>query len=123
MRFLGLDIGTRRTGVAYFEDGTDILLPLDTLTHKNDADVLSSILDVARERKIDCIVAGMPFLPSGTEGSQAKWVTGIIDNLRKEGFRVEILDERYTTKDGKHADAQAAVSILQTYLDIRSKQR
>lgn len=122
MKILALDIGTRRTGVAYFDDATDIVMPLTTLTHMNEEELLTAVDQLARERDVHDLVAGMPYLPSGKSGSQAVWVEKMLGGLRALGYTIETLDERYTSRPSdKDPDAQAAVTILQTYLDIRAK--
>ncbi len=74
MRLLGLDIGMRRTGVAYFEDATGIVLPLQTITTGDPAVLVKSIQDLCEARRIDRLVIGLPRLPSGEEGEQAEFV-------------------------------------------------
>ena len=121
MRLLALDIGSKRTGIAYFDDETSIPLPLTTLAHGSDDALVAAILSLAEERKIDRVIAGLPLLPSGRIGSQAKAAEKLVETLRKKGLDVFFLDERYTSGTQKDADAHAALSLLQTYLERNQK--
>lgn len=119
MRILALDIGKRRTGVAFCDDTIGIPLPLDTLLSKDEADLVSQLLLLCDEREIDLLVIGLPLLLSGQEGSQSMFVRFIGNRLEEAEIPVEYLDERYTTqKSGENdGDARAACILLQLYLD------
>lgn len=115
-RILALDLGKRRTGVAYFDDAVGIPLPLATLVAAGDEELTRQIIALARERKVDRLLVGLPLLPSGAEGSQATWTRTIVRILTDCGYAVSLLDERYSTPRGKAADpdALAALNLLQT---------
>lgn len=136
-KYLALDIGTKRIGVA----GTDALgmtvQPLDVVTRKaSDVDA-ARICGIARERNVDVIVAGLPLRGEGEVGIQAKKVRVFLEQLRKaiatQGLPIEIVewDESMTTHDAEEKlreagvrrvrrvqmiDAMAAVMILESYL-------
>jgi len=115
VRILSLDLGMKRTGVAFFDEQTNIPLPLTTLVHADDHDLVQQIIALARVRSVDRLLVGLPLLPSGTEGSQAKWVHTIVEQLTTNGFTVSLLDERFSTPiDHKSdPDAFAALNLLQ----------
>ncbi len=126
MRLLGLDIGMRRTGVAYFEDATGIVLPLQTITTGDPAVLVKSIQDLCEARRIDRLVIGLPRLPSGEEGEQAEFVRSIGD-LLSSSLPLSYIDERYTSvpmrQKGEKAsstsetDSWAACQILTMYTE------
>jgi putative holliday junction resolvase len=119
MRILGLDIGKRRTGVAFVEQSMGIALPLDTVIATDEENLVGQLLQICDEREIDLVVIGLPLLPSGEEGLQSAFVHLIGDRLEQATMEVEYLDERYTTQ--KHGetdgDARAACQLLQLFLD------
>jgi putative holliday junction resolvase len=121
MRILSLDIGKRRTGVAFCDDSIGIPLPLDTLLANDEADLVAQILQLCDEREIDALVIGLPLLLSGEEGAQSSFVRLIGSRLEESEVPVEYLDERYTTqKSGESdGDARAACGLLQTFLERR----
>lgn len=118
MRLLAFDIGTRHTGVAVFDDAHGLVLPLDTLHHPTDEDLLAQLTAVCAERGVTDTVLGLPLLPGGSEGSQARFVRGVGSALEAAGIRTAYLDERFTTLRHSPADgdAHAACAILGMYL-------
>lgn len=118
MRLLALDIGTRRTGVAFFDDRTGVPLPCRTIEHESEQELLEEVAQEVRARQAERVIVGLPLLPSGVSGEQADSVTIICDRLRAEGIDVVLLDERYSSpRNVKFGDAEAALTLLQTHLD------
>lgn len=118
MRVLALDIGRRRTGVAYYDDATHIPLPLDTLVHDGEESSVQMIAHLCESRSIDTLVVGLPLLPSGREGAQSAYVRGVVTRLPPRlAAGVQFVDERHTTESRGGSDAQAALCILTTYLE------
>lgn len=120
---LALDLGQRRTGVAWCDAATGVPLPLRTLTHLTTGELLTTLEEVVRAREIRTVVVGLPLLPGGSEGSQATLVRSFVEELRSRfpQCTFHFLDERETTKGarGEDRDASAALAILQTYLERR----
>jgi putative Holliday junction resolvase len=122
MRLLGLDVGTRKTGVSFYDQRTDIVLPLSTLHHTSKDELIAEVMNLVHEKGIDSIVVGLPLLPSGKEGSQSRHSVEISTALRAKGLQVELCDERYTTPRTSRSldgNAAAAVDILEAF--VRSK--
>jgi putative holliday junction resolvase len=119
MRLLSLDIGTRHTGCAFFDDAIAIPLPLETLHHASVEAFTSLVSAIVRERHIDRIIIGLPLLPSGQEGSQVGIVKDYASSLAPLGISIQFLDERYTTPPQQTGDpdALAALAILEHYLE------
>jgi putative holliday junction resolvase len=120
MRVLGVDLGERLTGFAWFEEQVGFPFPLDPHPHLSSvpADVALDVAAVARTRGADVIVIGLPLLPSGLEGEQAEWVRAVVTHLLSDNLVVQLLDERYTTpRHGEgQADGTAALEILRMFL-------
>ncbi len=128
MRLLALDVGTRRTGIAYLDTVVGIPLPLDTIHHTTADELMTQVLRLSAERKIEKFIVGLPRLPSGDEGSQAAVSRQIGAALEKAGASVSFVDERYTSrKGGTHknmipvskfdGDAAAACALLSGKID------
>lgn len=116
MRILALDIGTRRTGVAFLDTAVGVPLAADTLRHVSDEELVAGIVAQVAKRGIDRFVVGLPLLPSGEEGEQSDYVRRIAELLEESGTPVTFLDERYTTpKTGADGDSMAACILLQGY--------
>ena len=111
---LAADIGRRRTGLAIGDTVAGFVMALETLRHKEDAELIAGVLKVAREKRVTELVLGLPLLPQGDEGEQSTFVRGIAAELAKQsGLSVTLLDERYSTntKDGTDPDARAACEL------------
>jgi putative transcription antitermination factor YqgF len=116
VRLLALDIGTRHTGIAFGETEMGVPLALETIEHQTPEELADFVCGIARERKIDRVIVGLPLLPSGSEGSQSDFVRGVAEILERNGLSCSFLDERYTTpRHGEsNGDAAAACNLLQT---------
>jgi putative Holliday junction resolvase len=137
-RVLGVDLGEKRIGLACSDTSGVLASPLRVLLRSGDprADRVA-ILDAAREAEAQVIVVGLPRSLSGREGPAARGARGEAAALAElaegaEGIRVELHDERFTTRDAQRAlsaggrstrqqremiDAAAAAVMLQSYLD------
>ena len=117
--FLALDIGERRTGIAYSDEEYAVPLPLETFKHSSINELAKMVEELINERSITTLVVGLPLLPSGEEGEQAYSVRSTLAEFRiPSTVTVELLDERYTTPRDVHTDpdASAACTLLLTYL-------
>ena len=130
MRILALDIGTKRTGVAYIDqEAVNITMPLETIASTSEKDFLQAVRSLVTDRKVDSIVIGLPYLPSGKEGAQAAFVRERAKTLEDLGIPLSFVDERYSSRTsspaiGKKArfdesldpNKQAAIAILEAFL-------
>ena len=133
MRILGLDIGTRRTGVAISDPEELMAVPLLMIEHSDENATLESILGLIDEHGIGCIVVGMPHSLDGSLNKQAIGVEDFTSQLsQRTRVPIETWDERLSTvaahkmmsnagtkkkKRKEQVDALAATLILQGYLD------
>src|SRR3989338_7883425 len=112
MRYLGLDIGNRHTGIAYLDSSVGIPLPLDTLHHASETQLVDAVLAIVRERRVEAILVGLPRLPSGEEGAQAIQSRKVGTLLSSAGVTVKYVDERYTTpRSSQHKNALPTQNI------------
>lgn len=138
MKYIGLDLGSVTCGIAKSDTGL-IAQPVKTLRFKPDDynECFDRLLEYFEIEKPDLIVLGYPLLENGDVGPRAQLCEDFGRELEKEsGIKVELQDERNTTKDSleflisidmsrkkrkKIIDQQAAVRILQYYLDGHRK--
>ena len=116
---LAFDVGTKRTGVAVAFAGTNIAVAKDTIVHASLSDLHSSIVALCAMHRTHTIVLGLPLLPSGKEGAQARIVRDLAVELQNTGIEAIYIDERYTTvRNAQYdGDASSACHILSTFLD------
>jgi putative Holliday junction resolvase len=129
MTVIGLDVGTRRIGVAVGE-GT-FAFPHATIERTNVRDDVAAIVTLARERGARTIVVGDPLTMAGTRGLASEQIDAFVAHLaRAFDGAIERVDERLTTaaaqktlieadvsraKRKKVVDQLAAVGILETW--------
>ncbi len=134
MRFLGIDYGTRRIGLAY-GDELGIATPLQALTDADPKKRREGLAQVVKQRRVTELVVGFPYNMDGSVGFKAKEVEGFAESLKKEfGLPVHFIDERLTSHMAEAGmnqkqlreirgqgivDSRAAAIILQDYLDQR----
>ncbi len=135
MIILSVDYGRVRTGIAVCDKNEIIASPVAVIK-ETEADMLAvKISDIAKEKKAEMIVLGLPKNMDGTEGESALNVRAFSEILReKSGLCVELHDERGTTMTahkylnitdtrGKKrkavVDSVAAVIILEDYMNFR----
>ncbi|HTY24240.1 MAG TPA: Holliday junction resolvase RuvX [Desulfomonilaceae bacterium] len=133
MRILGLDIGSKRIGVAVSDELGLTAQGVETLICKDQERDVGAIVDLAENYGVEEIVVGIPFNMDGTEGPEVEKVRSIAQRI-KQRVRVPVRewDERLSTvaaervlleadmsrrKRRKAIDKVAAVIILQGYLD------
>lgn len=120
-RYLALDVGDRRIGLAVGDVGGGIARPLRTLKRKSVAADVAAIGEIARKEEASALVIGLPLTLRGEEGYQAARVRGFANALGAAGFAVELHDERFTTSEGAlqgaaDPDAGAAAVLLEDFL-------
>lgn len=118
MRLLALDIGLRRTGVAFADVDIGVPMALSTIEHTSIEELVDHISTIVDQKSIDQIIVGLPLLPSGEEGEQSSIVRDISAQISRIGPKLTFLDERYTTTSQKHVDpdASSACFLLETAL-------
>ena len=132
-RTLGLDVGSRRIGIAVSDPLGITAQGLETLQRRNKRHDLAALEHIIRDYAVKQIVIGLPLRMSGAEGTQSDKMLLFAEDLRKR-FRlpVHLWDERLTSaeanrllretelsieKRAKAVDRMAAVLILQGWMD------
>ena len=130
-RWLGVDHGTKRVGLAVSDSAGAVVSPLAAVTAEPRKRLFHRIAEVAADYGAAGIVVGWPINMDGTEGSQGKLARDFAGELAAAtGLDVRLWDERLTTMsaDDKLAghytrkqtkarrDAVAAAVILQDFL-------
>jgi len=135
-RVLGLDVGSRRIGVAVSDPLGITAQGLETLQRTTKRRDFEHLQRVIQEYDVREIVVGLPLRMSGAEGIQSDKMQVFAEELRKR-FRlpVHLWDERLTSveanrllreadlsieKRGKAVDRMAAVLILQGWMEHRA---
>ncbi len=99
MRALGLDLGTRRVGVAVCDSAGTVATPVETLTRSGEAQRdLQSMVGLVREWAAEIVVVGLPLSLDGGQGPAAQGALAEAAALRERlDVPVVCYDERLTT--------------------------
>ena len=139
MRFLGVDLGSKRIGLAISDEAGSIAFPAGTLDSRGRKRDLAALSDLVREREIGRAVVGLPIHMDGRKGPEAERAIQFASALSSAaGIPVDTLDERWTSQEAERlmragpkkgrpgkknrgtVDELAASIILRTYLAQRS---
>lgn len=136
MRFLAIDHGEKRTGLAVSDAAGTLANPHSVIETQNESYLMECIARIVGKDSIEGIVVGLPLNMDGSEGPRAKRVRAFAETLSAlVSVPIHFHDERLssyaaqdlfaglklTRKDKqKRLDAVAAAHILQSFLD-RSK--
>jgi putative Holliday junction resolvase len=137
VRALGLDLGSRRVGVAISDRDGRVVTPLLTLERARDrANDPRAIAQLVEEYDIEIVVVGLPLSLDGSTGPAARAILDEIAVLAERvGVPVQTVDERFTTVEAEHQlreagvrgrnktkviDQAAAVVLLQAWLERKA---
>lgn len=123
MKYLGIDYGLKRIGLATSEG--ILAAPLKIVEVSGFKDAVEKIIQIAKKEDFDKIIVGL------SEGKMGKTITGFVNALKKNGLDVQTSDETLSTHQAniqmvelnvpknkrRVNDDTAAAIILQNYLD------
>lgn len=128
---LGVDYGTRRTGLAITDPSQTVVRSLDLIENANSSDGIASIAAVVSDNAVVCVVVGLPLSVSGGSSPQADRSRSFAARLRVaiQPRDVHLFDERYTSQLADHTrsatgtdasrDSLAACHLLEGWLAAR----
>jgi len=132
---IGVDVGSKRIGLAIAEHVLLPAMPLATIRHESRDKDVRRIAELASERSAATIVVGYPLALDGSRGPAARSMDRFIEELRAAfSGDVVAVDERMTTGAASKrllqgglrpsrrralVDRVAAVEILESYLARR----
>ncbi len=125
MRYLGIDYGEKRVGLALSDERGDFSYPLSVLD--NEGNLVEEILTICKEKKVETIVVGESRNFKQQENPIMKQVHELVEVLRiKTGLPVHLHPEFMTSLEAEHLqghnemhDASAAALILKSYLESK----
>jgi putative Holliday junction resolvase len=136
MRYLAIDYGGRRTGLAICDAQETIASPLAVL--QGQKDLVAQIARIVASEGVGGIVVGLPLNMDDSEGPQAKLVRAFAQKLgAKIPLPIHFQDERLSSfaasekldvaeysrsKKKERLDAVAAAEILQAFLERTKSQ-
>ena len=132
-RLIGLDLGTKRIGIAICDDKRKIASPYKTIEYKNMEYLVNELKDIIKDNNIFAVIIGNPVNMDGSFGKSAQSINDKAKVIEKElDLIIAMWDERLSTsgafnissnldinfsKKKKNIDEKAAAFILQGALD------
>tara|TARA_E500000075_G_C6862225_1_gene255402 strand:- start:133 stop:546 length:414 start_codon:yes stop_codon:yes gene_type:complete len=131
-RCIGIDLGSKRVGLAISDKLNMIASPYKTLTFKNEQDLLDQLRLIIVDFKVKSIVLGLPLNMNGEDSAQTKKVREFKSVLSIFNLPIIFEDERLSSVSAKRSlviqdiktghnkseiDKRAAAIILQQFLD------
>ena len=135
-RFLGLDYGDSRIGLALSDPLKMIASPFKTIRNEGPEKRIESIQSIIIEKEIEAIIVGLPIGLKGQETTQTGKVREFADSLSVFNFPIYFEDERLSSISAKKSmilqniktghnkgmiDERAAAILLQQFLDKRNR--
>jgi len=131
MRYLAVDYGAKRTGLAICDPAETLASPLAVI--EGQKDLPKKIAEVVEAENVEAIVLGLPLNMDDSAGPQAKLVFQFGEQLEKVlNIPIHFQDERLSSfsaaeklasanftmkKKKKRLDAIAAAEILEAFLE------
>jgi putative Holliday junction resolvase len=126
MRFLGIDYGKKRIGMALSDEIASLAFPLETV--KNSSDAADYITSVCGKNAVDTVIIGESRNFKGKENQIMEDVKAFAEKLRAKKLEVVFEPEIMSTIQAERLqgradeqkdtiDASAAAIILQSFLD------
>ena len=132
MRYLAIDPGQKRTGLAVGDDQTDIASPLEPIVTSSDTQRWAALAQAIDQQGPDALILGFPLNMDGTEGEPARRARAWAGQLSERfGLPVHLVDERLTSaaaddllagrglthgQKRRRRDSLAAVTMLKDFL-------
>ena len=125
MKYLGIDYGNRRIGLALSDDTLSLAFPHKTL--QNSKTVLQEVLDIIEKEQVTHVVIGESKDNDMKDNPIMERITQFKGQLEEKGVKVELHPELYSSAqvmsimgtENKAIDASAAAIILQNYLELQ----
>jgi putative Holliday junction resolvase len=122
MKYLGVDFGEKRVGIALSDEDGKFAFPTAVLA--NDQDLMKHIVDLCMKNNVEMVVMGESRNFQGQINTIMWKIEGFKKQLETIGFKVVFEPEFMTstqasqiTGENKMLDASAAAIILQAYLN------
>ena len=112
VRFIGLDLGSKRIGVSICDERQSIATPFKTINKTNTNELINELKVIIEEYNIGGIIVGNPINMDGSTGRSAQSVNDIASNISKSiNIPVILWDERLSTVGAFNLSSQLDVNV------------
>ena len=127
-RILGIDLGTRRVGLALSDPRRIFGSPLTTIPFVSEKSLVEKIQALCTQNDVELVVLGMPYEADGSEGHGCERVRRFASKLCAVGLPTAFQDETLTSRDAQSSlrqvgkiprQAKEAVDMIAASLILR----
>jgi putative holliday junction resolvase len=132
-RYMALDVGDERIGVALGDPSGILARPLETIPRVAGSASYERLCEIIAAHGVEAIVVGLPLLPGGGQGKQVESTYAYVRGLKEHvdlpilywdergstlrAQEIQIANRRSRRRQRRRIDAVAAAVILQDFLD------
>jgi len=118
-RLLGIDLGTKRIGIAISDYNQKIATPLQTLDKSKQGKLIDELESIISEYDIKGIIIGNPINMDGTYGKSSQSAKDIAINIsNKIDIPVSLWDERLSTVGAFNLSSELDINVSKREKDI-----
>ena len=118
-RLLGIDLGTKRIGIAISDYNQKIATPLQTLDKSKQGKLIDELESIITEYDIKGIIIGNPINMDGTYGKSSQSANDIANNIsNKIDIPVSLWDERLSTVGAFNLSSELDINVSKREKDI-----
>ena len=112
VRFVGLDLGSKRIGVSICDERQSIATPFKTINKTNTSELIGELKIIIHENNIEGIIVGNPINMDGSLGRSAQSVNDVASNIAKSiNIPVILWDERLSTVGAFNLSSQLDINV------------
>ena len=118
-RLLGIDLGTKRIGIAISDYNQKIATPLKTFDKSKQGKLIDELESIITENDIKGIIIGNPINMDGTYGKSSQSAKDIAINIsNKIDIPVSLWDERLSTVGAFNLSSELDINVSKREKDI-----
>ena len=118
-RLLGIDLGTKRIGIAISDYNQKVATPLQTLDKSKQGKLIDALESIIAEYDIKGIIIGNPINMDGTYGKSSQSAKDIAINIsNKIDIPVSLWDERLSTVGAFNLSSELDINVSKREKDI-----
>ena len=118
-RLLGIDLGTKRIGIAISDYNQKVATPLQTLEKSKQGKLIDALESIIAEYEIRGIIIGNPINMDGTYGKSSQSAKDIAINIsNKIDIPVSLWDERLSTVGAFNLSSELDINVSKREKDI-----
>ena len=118
-RLLGIDLGTKRIGIAISDYNQKIATPLQTLDKSKQGKLIDELESIITEYEIKGIIIGNPINMDGTYGKSSQSAKDTAINIsNKIDIPVSLWDERLSTVGAFNLSSELDINVSKREKDI-----